>query len=77
MALSPSGAGPRGWPFLNAWRSSRRDEVFVLERRRLDTDHWDSEGWFRSRKEATRAARDLARQHPAEEFRIRFAHPPA
>ena len=70
MALSPSGA-PRRWPFFNAWRSTSNDEVFFVERRRSDVDQWDPEGWFRSQREAQRAARDLAKREPTREFRVR------
>ncbi|MGE5227221.1 MAG: hypothetical protein ACM3OO_10150 [Planctomycetaceae bacterium] len=71
MAISPSGAGPRRWPFFNAWRSTRSDEVYLVERQRAGVDRWDPEGWFRSRREADHAARDLARLEPTREFRVR------
>jgi hypothetical protein len=77
MALSPSGAGPRRWPFFNAWRSTPDAEVYLVERRRTDVERWDAEGWFRSRREAERAVRDLTSLEPTREFRIRTGLRPA
>jgi hypothetical protein len=71
MAMPGKGEGPFQIPFGSAWRASRRGTAFFLEMRRGDAGAWGSEGWFASRREAKRAARDLARRHPDAEFRIR------
>ncbi len=70
------GEGPFQFPFGSAWRASRAGMVFTLERLRGASGTWESEGWFNSRREATRAMRDLARRHPEERLRIRMSERP-
>ena len=78
MGMPGKGEGPFQFPFGSAWRASRHDVGFVLERRRFNSDGWDWEGWFSSRREARRVLRDLARTQRFAEFRIRRgARPPA
>ena len=76
VAMPGRGEGPFQVPFGTSWRASRRDAGFVLELRRGDVQGWDSEGWFSSRREVKRAARDLTRRHPEAEIRIRRAPRP-
>lgn len=70
------GEGPFQFPFGSAWRASRAGIVFTVERLRSASGTWESEGGFNSRREATRAVRDLARRHPEERFRIRTSERP-
>jgi len=75
--MAGKGEGPIQIPFGTSWRASRRGDGFVLEARRGDADTWESEGWFVTRREVKRAARDLERRHPDAEIRIRRAPQPA
>jgi hypothetical protein len=68
------GEGPLKLPFGFRRRAPRGDgEGFLLERRRKGFDTWESEGWFSSRFEARRVARERARDDLGVQFRIRAA----
>jgi hypothetical protein len=66
-----TGNSPFGFSFNNMWLPSWRRIAFLLERRREDSEAWDTEGRFSSRRRARRAARDLAGEWPTAEIRIR------
>jgi hypothetical protein len=67
--------GPLKLPFVFRRKAPPGGDGFVLERRRKGSDDWDVQGWFASRGEAKRAARDLARHDLGLQCRIRPAPP--
>ena len=74
---SAGGEGPLKLPFGFRRRAPRGvGEGFSLERRRKGTDTWGSAGWFSSRFEAKRVARERARDDLGAQFRIRATPSP-